>query len=189
MRNAVTPPLLQSDHRPGTATGCRPVYQYTGRHGDQTSLSYTYSNQYFSLNAQRVLRSADFGDSLHYKSSYRLSRRTDQLTGSIGLSRFGGFGRRLFRRARRHRPAHPAQPVVQPDAVAQYQPVRLGEPRIGGDGYSSQLQISIPFDGAPLTSVPPATPATAGANASATALEPAYAAVKAARQRLPPRQT
>ena len=70
----------------------RPVYQYTGRHGDQTSLSYTYSNQYFSLNAQRVLRSADFGDLSTYKSSYRLSRRTDQLTGSIGLSRFGSLG-------------------------------------------------------------------------------------------------
>ncbi|MBF4190229.1 hypothetical protein ISX56_31690, partial [Serratia ureilytica] len=54
----------------------------------------TYSNQYFSLNAQRVLRSADFGDLSTYKSSYRLSRRTDQLTGSIGLSRFGSLGAR-----------------------------------------------------------------------------------------------
>ncbi|WP_302788960.1 hypothetical protein, partial [Escherichia coli] len=31
-----------------------------------------------------------------YKSSYRLSRRTDQLTGSIGLSRFGSLGAGYF---------------------------------------------------------------------------------------------
>lgn len=67
----------------------QPVYRYTGNHGDQSSFGYTYSNQRFSLNAQRILRSADFGDISVYKSDYRLSRRTDQLTGSVSLGRLG----------------------------------------------------------------------------------------------------
>ncbi len=37
----------------------QPVYRYTGNHGDQSSFGYTYSNPRFSLNAQRILRSAD----------------------------------------------------------------------------------------------------------------------------------
>lgn len=124
-----------------------PVYQYTGRHGDQTSLSYTYSNQYFSLNAQRVLRSADFGDLSTYKSSYRLSRRTDQLTGSIGLSRFGSLGAGYFdvRDAigQRTRLVNLSYSLTLWRNISLYASANR---EIGGDGYSSQLQISIPFD-------------------------------------------
>ncbi|MBL1188671.1 fimbrial biogenesis outer membrane usher protein, partial [Escherichia coli] len=74
----------------------QPVYQYSSNHGDQSSIGYTYSNRYYSLNAQRILRSAGFGDISVYKSDYRLSRRTDQLTGSIGLNRFGSIGAGYF---------------------------------------------------------------------------------------------
>ncbi len=71
------PHLLRSADRQAVATaGSQPVYRYTGNHGDQSSFGYTYSNQRFSLNAQRILRSADFGDISVYKSDYRLSRRT-----------------------------------------------------------------------------------------------------------------
>ncbi|CNI09540.1 fimbria/pilus outer membrane usher protein [Yersinia pekkanenii] len=67
-----------------------------GGRGDQRSLGYTYSNSFFNLNAQRITRSDNYGDLANYKSDFRLSRRTDQLTGSISLGNFGTLGSGYF---------------------------------------------------------------------------------------------
>lgn len=64
--------------------------------GNQRSLGYTYSNSYFNLNAQRISRSDNYGDLANYKSDFRLSRRTDQITGSISLGNLGTLGSGYF---------------------------------------------------------------------------------------------
>lgn len=123
------------------------IYQYTSTRGDQTSLGYTYSNSLFSLNAQRILRSEGYGDLSAYKSSYRLSRRTDQLTGSIGLDRFGSIGAGYFdvRDAigTRTRLVNFSYSLSLWRNISLYASVNR---EIGSSGYSSQLQLSIPFD-------------------------------------------
>jgi outer membrane usher protein len=125
----------------------QPVYQYTRNRGDQSSIGYTYSNRYFSLNAQRVLRSAGFGDISVYKSDYRLSRRTDQLTGSLGLGRAGSIGAGYFdvRDAigTRTRLVNFSYSLSLWRNMSLYASVNR---EIGSSGYSTQLQLSIPFD-------------------------------------------
>lgn len=125
----------------------QPVYQYSTNHGDQSSIGYTYSNRYYSLNAQRILRSAGFGDISVYKSDYRLSRRTDQLTGSIGLNRFGSIGAGYFdvRDAigQRTRLVNFSYSISLWRNTSLYASVNR---EIGNSGYSAQLQLSIPFD-------------------------------------------
>lgn len=69
--------------------------RYGGR-GNQYSLGYSYSNAFFSLNAQRINRSPNYGDLANYKSEYRPSRRTDQITGSLGLGAYGSIGSGYF---------------------------------------------------------------------------------------------
>lgn len=125
----------------------QPVYRYTGNHGDQSSFGYTYSNQRFSLNAQRILRSADFGDISVYKSDYRLSRRTDQLTGSVSLGRLGSLGAGYFdvrdAIAQRTRLVNLSYSVSLWRNSSLYASLNR---EIGSSGYSAQLQLSIPFD-------------------------------------------
>ncbi|RXA98027.1 MULTISPECIES: fimbria/pilus outer membrane usher protein [Yersinia] len=72
-----------------------PSQRYGGR-GNQYSFGYSYSNAFFSLNAQRITRSEDYGDLANYKSAYRPSRRTDQITGSLGLGAYGSIGSGYF---------------------------------------------------------------------------------------------
>ncbi|WP_145579931.1 fimbria/pilus outer membrane usher protein [Yersinia vastinensis] len=72
-----------------------PSQRYGGR-GNQYSFGYSYSNAFFSLNAQRITRSEDYGDLANYKSAYRPSRRTDQITGSLGLGEYGSIGSGYF---------------------------------------------------------------------------------------------
>lgn len=67
-----------------------------GGNGNQYSFGYSYSNAFFSLNAQRITRSTDYGDLGNYKSEYRPSRRTDQITGSLGLGAYGSIGSGYF---------------------------------------------------------------------------------------------
>lgn len=124
-----------------------PVYRYTATHGTQTSVGHTYSNQHFSLNAQRILRSASFGDISVYKSDYRLSRRTDQLTGSVSLNRFGNIGAGYFdvqdainQRTRLVNLSYSLSPWNNINLYASL------NHEIGSRGSSAQLQISIPFD-------------------------------------------
>ncbi|MFI8418179.1 fimbria/pilus outer membrane usher protein [Serratia sp. NPDC078593] len=115
--------------------------------GDQSSISYTYSNARFSLNAQRLLRSAGYSDLAAYKSDYRLSRRTDQLTGSIGLDRLGSIGAGYFdvRDAigQRTRLVNVSYSVAFWRNVSLYASVNR---EIGQQGYSAQLQLTVPFD-------------------------------------------
>ncbi|CFR02002.1 MULTISPECIES: fimbria/pilus outer membrane usher protein [Yersinia] len=67
-----------------------------GGHGNQKSIGYTYSNNIFSLNAQRIMRSSNYGDLANYKSEYRQSLRTDQITASVGLGTYGSIGTGYF---------------------------------------------------------------------------------------------
>ncbi|CAI0829850.1 F1 capsule-anchoring protein precursor [Serratia entomophila] len=147
------PPIVRQNEydpltgRPLPSPDPQPVYRYASTHGDQSSFGYTYSNQRFSLNAQRVLRSAGFGDISVYKSDYRLSRRTDQLTGSVSLSRLGSIGAGYFdvRDAigQRTRLVNFSYSLSLWGNTSLYASVNR---EIGSSGYSAQLQLSIPFD-------------------------------------------
>ncbi|CNK78772.1 outer membrane usher protein [Yersinia frederiksenii] len=77
-------------------TSAAPSSPRYGGKGNQYSFGYSYSNAFFSLNAQRITRSANYGDLANYKSEYRLSRRTDQITGSLGLGTYGSIGSGYF---------------------------------------------------------------------------------------------
>ncbi|WP_425452655.1 fimbria/pilus outer membrane usher protein [Edaphovirga cremea] len=117
-----------------------------GGNGDQTATGYTYSNRLFSISAQRILRSDDYADLSNYKTNYRLSRRSDQLTGSVGLGDYGTLGSGYF--------------DVRDGVGTRTQLINLTYSKslwrnisfyaamnreIGGDGYSAQLMLSIPF--------------------------------------------
>lgn len=88
--SGIAPTELNTDNAPSTTTN-----RYGGQ-GNQQSVGYSYSNSTFSLNAQRIIRSANYGDLANYKSEYRLSRRTDQITGSLGLGAYGSIGTGYF---------------------------------------------------------------------------------------------
>lgn len=64
--------------------------------GHQSVLGYSYNNHLFSINAQRIWRSPNYVDLANYRSSHRLSRRQDQITGSIGLGVLGSIGAGYF---------------------------------------------------------------------------------------------
>lgn len=140
-------PVLSSDQ-------ISPLDQYGSHHGEQTSLGYTYSNARFSLNAQRILRSAGYGDLAAYKSRYRLSRRSDQLTGSVGLDRLGSVGAGYFdvrdTIGQRTRLVNFSYSVALWRNISFYAAINR---EIGSRGYSSQLQLTVPFDSWGTTSV------------------------------------
>lgn len=146
-------PIQQANHydpltgKPLAPPDPQPVYRYTTSRGDQSSFGYTYSNRRISLNAQRILRSAGFGDISVYKSDYRLSRRTDQLTGSVSLNRFGSVGAGYFdvRDAidQRTRLVNLSYSLSLWGNTSLYASLNR---EIGSSGYSAQLQLSIPFD-------------------------------------------
>ncbi|MDA5496836.1 fimbria/pilus outer membrane usher protein [Yersinia aleksiciae] len=88
--SGIAPTELNTDTSPPSAPS-----SYGGQ-GHQQSVGYSYSNSVFSLNAQRIMRSTNYGDLANYKSEYRLSRRTDQITGSLGLGAYGSIGTGYF---------------------------------------------------------------------------------------------
>ncbi|WP_431222632.1 fimbria/pilus outer membrane usher protein [Serratia sp. L9] len=140
-------PLDPLTGRPLTDSQPEPVFQYSSHHGDQTSVGYTYSNQRYSLNAQRILRSAGYGDLAVYKSDFRLSRRSDQLTGSIGLDQYGSIGAGYFdvRDAigQRTRLVNFSYSLSLWRNLSLYASVNR---EIGSNGFSSQLQLTIPLN-------------------------------------------
>lgn len=137
-------PLINKPHVPKDTQS---VYRYTTTHGDQSSFGYTYSNQHISFNAQHILRSAGFGDISVYKSDYRLSRRTDQLSGSVSLNRFGSFGIGYFdvldAIEQRTRLVNLSYSLSLWGNTSLYTSLNH---EIGSNGYNAQLQLSIPFD-------------------------------------------
>lgn len=115
--------------------------------GQQGSLGYTYDGRWFSINARRLIRSRDYGDLSNYKAHYGLSRRSDQLTGSLNLGQFGNIGAGYF--------------SIQNHELERTQLVNFSYSKslwrnmsfyaamnreIGGDGYSAQMTFSIPLN-------------------------------------------
>ena len=71
--------------------------QFDGRNGRQLSTGYQYSAQRFSLAYQRLQRFADYADlSVIGSDSISLSQRSEQLTLSLNLDRFGSLGAGYF---------------------------------------------------------------------------------------------
>ncbi|PLR41533.1 hypothetical protein CYR55_01465 [Chimaeribacter californicus] len=117
-----------------------------GGRGNQVSLGYAYSTTLFSLNAQRILRSERYADLSNYNTRSRLSRRSDQLTGSISLGRFGTLGSGYFdvrdalgRRTRLVNLSYSKSLWGNSTFYA------TANRAIGGEGFNAQLMLSIPF--------------------------------------------
>jgi len=71
--------------------------QFDGRDGRQLSVGYQYSAQRFSLAYQRLQRFSDYADLSVVDSDYvSLSQRSEQLTLSLNLDRFGSLGAGYF---------------------------------------------------------------------------------------------
>ena len=71
--------------------------QFDGHDGRQLSVGYQYSAQRFSLAYQRLQRFADYADLSVVDSDYiSLSQRSEQLTLSLNLDRFGSLGAGYF---------------------------------------------------------------------------------------------
>jgi outer membrane usher protein len=71
--------------------------QFEGRTGTQTSVGYQFNNRLFGLSYQRQQRHGDYADlSVVDTTYYRLSQRSDQLTGSLNLGTYGSLGLGYF---------------------------------------------------------------------------------------------
>ncbi|WP_370465558.1 fimbria/pilus outer membrane usher protein [Nissabacter sp. SGAir0207] len=132
---------------PFAATSAYGLYQApTGGRGSQTAVGYTYSTSLFSLSAQRILRSENYADLSNYQTRYRLSRRSDQLTGSLSLGRFGTLGSGYFdvrdADGGRTRLVNLSYSKSLGRNISFY---ATANREIGGNGFNAQLMISIPF--------------------------------------------
>ncbi|WP_371919511.1 fimbria/pilus outer membrane usher protein [Pseudomonas sp. SDI] len=68
-----------------------------GQTGQQLSLGYQYSSQRFGFNYQRLQRRGDYADLSLVDSPYtRLSQRSEQVTLSLNLQRYGSIGAGYF---------------------------------------------------------------------------------------------
>ncbi|WP_179180060.1 fimbria/pilus outer membrane usher protein [Pseudomonas sivasensis] len=71
--------------------------QFEGRNGQQLSLGYQYNSTRYSLSYQRVERRADYADLTLVDTPYAsLSKRSEQVTLSLNLQRFGSLGLGYF---------------------------------------------------------------------------------------------
>ncbi len=71
--------------------------RFDGNGGQQLSVGYQYSSQRYSLSYQRVQRRDQYADLTVVDSPYTsLSRRSEQLTLSLNLERFGSLGAGYF---------------------------------------------------------------------------------------------
>jgi len=71
--------------------------QFEGRNGQQLSLGYQYNSSHYSLSYQRVERRADYADLTLVDTPYAsLSKRSEQVTLSLNLERFGSLGLGYF---------------------------------------------------------------------------------------------
>lgn len=118
----------------------------TKNKGHQESIGYSYNNEYFSVNAQRTIRSKGYMDLSGYKTSSFLSRRQDQVTGSIGLGRFGTLGAGYFEvrdtRNTQTRLVNLSWNTRVWRDISFYASMNR---EIGSKGYSAQLMLVVPF--------------------------------------------
>lgn len=122
-----------------------PASSRSGR-GDQRSLGYTYSNTFFNLNAQRIIRSDKYGDLANYQSDFRLSRRTDQLTGSLSLGNLGTLGSGYFDVRDAFGERTRLVNISYSNSVFSNTSFYVSVNReLGGKGYEAQLVWSIPL--------------------------------------------
>jgi outer membrane usher protein len=71
--------------------------RFDGQGGQQVSLGYQYSSQRYSLSYQRMQRRDDYADLTVVDSPYAsLSQRSEQLTLSLNLERYGSLGAGYF---------------------------------------------------------------------------------------------
>ena len=115
--------------------------------GYQKSFGYSYIHPRFSVNTQRTTRSVDYASLANYKSYYRLSKQTDQVTASVGFGRFGVIGTGYFD-IRQHdderlRLANVSYSVSPWRNIHFYTSLNR---EIGRQGYSGQLIVNIPLD-------------------------------------------
>jgi outer membrane usher protein len=117
------------------------------RRGWQRSFGYSYTHQRFSLNAQRITRSEDYIGLAGYKSHYRLSKQTDQVTASLGLGKLGVIGSGYFdvrqHNGERLRLANISYSISLWRNIHVYSAVNR---EIGHSGYSGQLMLNIPLN-------------------------------------------
>lgn len=71
--------------------------RFDGRGGQQLSLGYQYNNRWVGFNYQRLERHGDYADLSLVDSPYiRLSQRSEQVTLSLNLQRYGSLGAGYF---------------------------------------------------------------------------------------------
>ncbi|ROQ48893.1 outer membrane usher protein [Pseudomonas putida] len=71
--------------------------RFEGRSGQQLSLGYQYNNRWLGFNYQRLERHGDYADLSLVDSPYiRLSQRSEQVTLSLNLQRYGSLGAGYF---------------------------------------------------------------------------------------------
>nr|WP_246201419.1 fimbria/pilus outer membrane usher protein [Budvicia diplopodorum] len=117
-----------------------------GNSGNQRSLSYSYTQRYFSINAQKIIRSDGYGDLSNYKSSYRSNKKTDQITGSTTLGDFGSLGMGYFDVERFDSSRLRLVNISYSTTVLRQNTLYTSINReIGQSGYSAQIILSIPL--------------------------------------------
>lgn len=122
--------------------------------GTQAIAGYSYNNQVFSVNAQRIVRSEGYGDLSNYRSDYLLSRRQDQVTTSIGIGKLGAIGSGYF--ATRSARGDQTRIINLSWSAAVWRNVSLYasiNKEIGGQGVSAQIMLSLPLDDWGTTSI------------------------------------
>lgn len=123
------------------------VVSKNDRSGHQQSLSYTYTTNSYSINAQREWRSQEYGNLSSYKSGFRLGRRSDQVTASTSIDQFGTLGVGYFNII-----DHSGSPVRLLNTsfsrgIWGHSNLYLAMNReIGGKGFSAQFIINVPLD-------------------------------------------
>ncbi|WP_181377702.1 fimbria/pilus outer membrane usher protein [Limnobaculum xujianqingii] len=114
--------------------------------GNQSSVGYSYTQRYFGINAQRVIRSGGYGDLSSYKSTYRLDKQVDQITANTSFDQYGSIGIGYFdvHQSDNHRfrllNLSYSVPLFKNSSL--YASVNR---EIGASGYSAQVIISIPL--------------------------------------------
>ncbi len=121
--------------------------RYDGRQGQQISLGYQYSSQRYSLSYQRIERHDQYADlTLIDTPNISLSKRSEQVTASLNLDRWGSLGAGYSISVPLTIPHPFAQPDLEPSAVGNSSFYLSANREIGDSHWAVQAQVVIPFD-------------------------------------------
>jgi outer membrane usher protein len=115
--------------------------------GEQNVFGYSYSGNYISVSAQRMLNSAGFVDLGGYRTSSRPNRRSDVFSTSVNLGYAGSVGTGYFLTQAMDNSRARLVNISYSNSLWKNINLYAAMNRaIGTKGYNAQLQITIPFN-------------------------------------------